>query len=647
MLVGGGGGAGPALPQLVRRLRWVFLVMLIAFGALVVRLWQLQVLRGDRYYQRTVSNVVHERYLPSIRGKIVDRNGVPLADNRPAFNLYATPKTFTPAVAAELRRLLGLSDEEVDKVAERIAAGSKRTPRQPVLILEDQPRERAARVEQERFRLPDIEVRHEPYRYYPQGLLAAHLIGYMSQMNGDEADKLVPLGYAPDEQVGRYGLESMWENYLRGKKGKERFAVDARGQRLDEATAAGLIEGDRVTEPVAGSTLVLTIDAELQKIAERAVAPAPAAAVAVVEMHTGRVLALVSKPSFDPNVMTGHLTKAEEKFLNDDRRKPFIDKTLRAQYPPGSTFKFVSTIAALEDGVAQEEEPITCNGVYERSGTRFRCTAGHGKLDLLGAIQHSCNIYFWTLAERVGLDRLAEVANEYGFGVRTGLGLNGDSPGRVPTRAWYEQTSRFKIGYTINSATGQGDVEVTVMQLVMAYAALGNGGTLFVPQVVDRVVRADGATVIQYQPQVQRQISTPPEVVDVWKRGMWKVVNEPGGSAYEYARSAIVPISGKTGTAQVKAKKKDRESPPIGSWHPSANHAWFAGWAPAEAPEIAIVELIEHGGSGGKVAGPVAKQILEGWYTKVRPRRRGYLGQLRDQLRPPPPSAPSPSEATR
>src|SRR5262245_59962374 len=189
-------------------MRWVALVLLISFGSLVVRLWQLQVVRGDRNYQRTVSNVVHERYLPSIRGKIVDRDVVPLADNRPAFNLYATPKTFTPAVAAELRRLLGLSEEEVEKVDARIAAGQKRTPRQPVLVLEDQPRERAARVEQERFRLPDIEVRHEPYRYYPQGALAAHLIGYMSEMTPEEADRLGARGYSSEEQVGRYGLEA-------------------------------------------------------------------------------------------------------------------------------------------------------------------------------------------------------------------------------------------------------------------------------------------------------------------------------------------------------------------------------------------------------------------------------------------------------
>lgn len=650
MLMQGGATGGTALPELSRRLRWVLLVMLIAFGGLVVRLWQLQVMRGDRYRERTVSNVVHERFLPSIRGRILDRDGVPLADNRPAFNLYAKPSTVKPALRESLKRLLGLSDDELEKLDARVAKAKKRGVTDPVLLLEDLSKDRSARIDQERYRLPDdLEVRTEPYRYYPQGDLAAHLIGYMTQMTPEEAEQLGEQGYSADELIGRYGLETMWENYLRGKKGKERYAVDARGRRLDEATAAGLIAGDRITEPVAGHSLILTLDADLQRIAERAVAPYPAAAVVAVEVATGKVLAMVSKPSFDPNVMTGHLTKAEAKFLEDDPRKPFIDKAVRVPYPPGSIYKFVATIAALEDGQGHEDEPITCKGHFEVAGDTFDCTAAHGKLELVEAIQHSCNIYFWTLAQRVGLDRMSEVANQYGFGSRTGLGLNGDAPGRAPTRAWYEKSRRFMIGYTINSATGQGDVEVTVMQMAMAYAALTNGGTLFVPQIVDRRVRADGQTVVQYQPQVKNTIHTPPEIIDVWTRGMWKVVNEPGGSAYPYATSDIIHIAGKTGTAQVRAKRPKKEAREIRGWSPGGNHAWFAGVAPAEHPEIAIVVLIEHGGAGGKVAGPVAKNILEGWATRVRDKGHqrplvggpilGRLNQLHERWLPSVPAA--------
>lgn len=612
-------GHGLASPELARRVRWACVIGAMLLLALIGRLWQLQVVRGDGYYQRTVTNVVHERFLPSVRGKILDRKGHPLADNRPAFNVYVTPKQLTEAQRSELGRLLGLTAEESDKVDQRIAAGTKRNPRQAVLILEDQGRERAALIEQQRFRLGAVEVRHEPYRNYPEGDLAAHLLGYMTQMTEAEAERLRKQGYDDDELVGRAGLEAKWENNLRGKKGKELYAEDARGQRLDEATAAGLIKGDRRIEPIPGANLILTIDRDLQRIAERAIGTKPAG-VAVVEVGTGKVLALVSKPSFDPNIMTGHLTRAEETLLNNDPRLPFVDKTLRQQYPPGSTFKFVTAIAALEDGQAAEDEPIFCTGVYELAGTPFRCTAAHGKLDLLGAIQHSCNVYFWRLAERIGLDRLADVAREYGFGAPTNIGLPGDGAGRIPTKGWYEQRTRYKVGFATNAATGQGDVEVTVMQMAMAYAALANGGTLWVPQVVDRVEAADGTLIKSFEPQVARQIKTPAAVLDIWRRGMWKVTNEAGGSGYPYAHSDLVEIAGKSGTAEVKKDraKKQPDQRHIEGYNKAVSHAWFAGWVPAEAPEIAVVVLIEHGGSGGKIAGPIAKQILEGYWTKVR-----------------------------
>ena len=613
-------GNGPVLPELHRRLKWIALVGIGALVLLVGRLWQLQVMRGEGYYERTVSNVVKERYLSSVRGKILDRKGVPLADNRPAFNIYATPKKLEPAVREELSRLLGLSGDELEKVDERLAIGKKRDANRPIMILEDQGRDRAALVEQALAGLPGVEVHHEPYRYYPQGDLAAHLVGYMSQMTAAEADRLTTQGYDTSELVGRYGLESAWENYLRGKKGIERYAVDARGQRLDDKTAATLIEGDRVIGAVPGANLVLTIDIELQRLAEQAIAQSrvPAAAIVIVEPKTGKVRALVSKPSFDPNIMTGHLTRQEDAMLRSDPRKPFIDKALRATYPPGSLFKFITALASLEDGQAVEDESIVCNGAYELSGTTFRCNGSHGKQDLVGAIQHSCNIYFWRLAERIGLDRIAEVARLYGFGTPTNLGLNGDAGGRIPTKAWYEQHSRYKVGYATNAATGQGDVEVTVLQMAMAYAALANGGTLYVPQVVERVEASDGRPIVTYQPTIAREIKISADALEIWRRGMWKAANEPGGTAFDHGHVSIVPVMGKTGTAEIRSRnrKKEEEERDIENWNPKRSHAWFSGWAPAENPELAIVVFIEHGGSGGRVAWPIAKQILESYYGK-------------------------------
>lgn len=619
MMIRGDSGFGPALPELHRRLRWVALLAIAAFALLVGRLWQLQIVRGDSYYERTVSNVVKERYLPSVRGKILDKNGMPLADNRPAFNIYATPKLLTPEVKEELARMLALSDDEIAKIDERLAVGRKRDPKAAVLVLEDQGRDRAALVEQARARLPGVEVHHEPYRYYPQGDLAAHLVGYMTQMTEGEADRLGQQGYETSELVGRYGLESAWENYLRGKKGVERYAVDARGNRLDDKTAAALIQGDRVIDPVPGANLILTIDGDLQKLAEKAVSHTAAAAIVIVEPKTGKILAMVSKPSFDPNVMTGHLTQAEYTLMAEDPRKPFIDKTLRATYPPGSIFKFATAFAALEDGQAAEDEPMFCTGEYVLNGTHFHCHGTHGKIDLLGAIQHSCDTYFWKLAERVGLDRIADVAREYGFGAPTQLGINGDSPGRMPTKAWYETKGHYRPGFAENASIGQGDVEVTVLQMAMAYAAIANGGTLYVPQVVDRIESFDGRPIVTYQPKVEHQVKTPIDALDTWRRGMYKVANELGGTAYEHGHIEGLTVLGKTGTAEVKKHHHEDSERDLEKWNPNSAHAWFAGIAPAEDPEIAIVVLVEHGGAGGNVAWPIAKQIIEGYFTKIHP----------------------------
>ncbi len=630
----GDSGYGPGLPELHKRLRWLALVVIAAFVLLIGRLWQLQVMRGESYYERTVSNVVKERYLPSVRGKIVDSKGVALADNRPAFNIYATPKLLTPDAKAELERMLGLTEDESAKIEERLAVGRKRDPKVPLLILEDQGRDRAALVEQAKSRLPGVEVHHEPYRYYPQGDLAAHLIGYMTQMTADEADRLTAQGYDPSDLIGRYGLESAWENYLRGKRGVEHYAVDANNQRLDEKTVASLIHGERTIDPVPGANLVLTIDTELQRLAEKAVARVAASAVVIVEAKTGRVKAVVSRPSFDPNTMTGHLTQAEYTLLMSDPRKPFIDKALRATYPPGSIFKFITALAALEDGQAAEDETMFCSGRYELAGTHFRCHGYHEKVDLLKAIQKSCDVYFWNLAQRIGLDRLGEMARSFGLGTPTNLGINGDSGGRIPTKAWYEQNGRYKIGYAANAAIGQGDVEVTPMQMAMAYAALANGGQLYVPQVVERVESYEGRAIVSYDPKVAKTVKIPPDALETWKKGMWMVSNVPGGTAYDHGVSQVVQVMGKTGTAEVRKHHNDHEHRDLEKWNPNASHAWFAGWAPAEDPELVIIVLVEHGGAGGTNAWPIAQHILDGYFTKLRDKKLPPVEV--PKVRPPP-----------
>ena len=617
MLIRSAPGDAPRSPELHRRLRWLVAVVAIAFLGLTARLWQLQIVRGDEYYEATRSNVVAERFLPSVRGKILDRTGVPMADNRAAFHIYVEPHKFDDAARDRLAHLLGLDPDEAQRMADRLAAARERKATRPVMVLEDQGRDRAGLVAQARLQLgPAVEVRDEPYRDYPFGELAGHLIGYMNQPSSKELAALEAQGYDASEFIGRYGIERDWENFLHGKKGIERFITNAKGERVEDAEAENLIEGPRFVPPVAGHDVVLTIDLELQQLAEKAVRSQAAAAVAVVEVESGRIRALVSTPSFDPNVMTGHLTRSEDERMKADPRRPYVDKTVQQHYPPGSTYKFVVSAAALEDRLVSQHERLTCGGAHKLGRRTFRCLGSHGLIDLEHAIEHSCNIFMWKLAERVGIDRMAEVARDFGLGAPTGLGLNGDLPGRVPDRAFYGKRG-FQIGHALNAATGQGDVEVTVLQLAMAYAALANGGRLYAPQVVERVVAASGEEVARYEPALRRRVEVSAANLDILRQGMWRVVNAPGGTAYSHGRSELVDIAGKTGSAQVRSRRNAEEDSTRG-WDPRRSHAWFAGWAPAHDPEVAIVVLVEHGGSGGQAAAPLAREILEGYFREVK-----------------------------
>lgn len=626
MLIRSAPGSGESRsPELARRVPWMLAVMALLFAILVGRLWQLQISRGEEYFEAARSNVVDERFLPSVRGKILDRNRLPLADNRPAFNIYVVPRRFDAAVRARLVELLGLTDDETARLDQRLAVARRRRSGRAVMVLEDQGRDRAGLVAQARLELGGaVEVHDEPYRDYPHGQLAAHLIGYMNQPSSAEMAELEKQGYDASEFIGRYGVERRWEKYLHGIRGIERYIINARGERIPGAEAEALIQGPRFEPPVAGHDVILTLDLELQRIAQQAVSAHAAAAVAVVEVETGRVLALVSSPSFDPNVMTGHLTRVEYARLQGDPRRPFVDKTLQQHYPPGSTYKFVVGGAALDGHLVTPTEQFGCSGQHRAGGRTFYCMHTHGAIDFVSAVQRSCNVYFWKLAERTGIERMAAVARDFGFGESTGLGLNGEVPGRVPTREYYEErVGAHTVGHTLNAATGQGDVELTVVQLVMAYAALANGGRLFVPKVVERVESARGVLIAEEEPELRRVVSMSPATLDLVRQGMWRVVNAPGGTAHGAAHSDVVEMAGKTGTAQVRGKRKEDAPAVPGEWDPRRDHAWFAGWAPADKPEIAIAVLIEHGGGGGKVAAPAAREIVEGYFTRVKKPGRG------------------------
>jgi penicillin-binding protein 2 len=341
-----------------------------------------------------------------------------------------------------------------------------------------------------------------------------------------------------------------------------------------------------------------------------------------MDVSTGRLLAMVSKPAFDPNEMSGHLTPEAEQRLLSDRYKPLHDKTVSETYYPGSTFKAVSAISALEDRLVTPEEKTKCHGSFELARHRFKCTKTHLSVNLYDAIVQSCNVYFYELGARPGMmDRLAKYGADLGLGAPSGLGLNAEEGGFLPTEEWYRDQKRknpkaegFQIGQAVNAVIGQGSTRVTLLQMATLYAAIANGGKLWLPQIVERVESPDGKVLEEFAPRVRRELAVAPETLAIVRQALVGVVNESKGTAYK-ARLKDIEVAGKTGTAQVQSGR------PEGGYE-SATHAWFVGFAPAGRPKIAIAVLVEHGGHGGDVAAPLAMEIVDKTFETVFPAER-------------------------
>lgn len=622
-----------------RRFRWHALVIVLAFLVLIGRLFFLQVIAGDEYQAAARENIVRRTTLATTRGVIRDSQGRVLATSRPSYNVFVVPgrvieRKFTcitqTDVWSRLVDFMHLAGEE-RAVAERklndICSDPANDPKarkfQQFLLREDVGRDVVAVLETHEIDLKGVDVVPVPVRSYPYGELelASHTLGYMAEIDGELLPRLRSFGYIEGDRHGAAGVEGKWESYLRGARGWEKAIVDARGARKTRPEDERLLDEPRRLDPVPGRDLRLTLDIELVEAIDKAMRGQVAGAAVVVDVRTGRVLALYSKPSFDPNVLSGAFGKKaiQEAFnrLYKDTLKPTLDKTMSGAYPPGSTYKPFSALSALDDLDASKpgvpiwdpKTQVQCRGFisYGKYGGRiFRCTHVHGHIDMRQAIVESCNVYFYEVAKVLHLDGLARRGLEFGFGQKTGIGVNPEAQGRIPTTAWYTMRYRGQVygGFALNAAIGQGATTVTVLQLALAYAALANGGTLYQPQIVRAVETSDGAIVQDFPPRVKRRITIRPEHLDLVRSALHGVVNEPEGTAY-HERFPDVDVSGKTGTAQASHRRfatEDNQS----TWYFNRDHAWFAGYAPASAPEIAFAVIIEHGGVGAKSAGPVA-----------------------------------------
>jgi penicillin-binding protein 2 len=659
-----------------RRYKWMVLFVALALAAVTFRLFQLQILTGTEYSAIAHENIIRRVVLPTTRGVVRDANGKVLASSRPSYQVTVVAGRVMPSARPPRYRngqlvahdpdswprlvdILRLNPEERRAFEARIRAACSsdedKSPcwKTPILVREDVPRDVVAELKQHSDELAGVDVVGVPVRFYPYKDLGAHMLGYVAEIDADalskyrprgyedaprdEQQRNNPLGYEAGDSVGATGMEHSWESYLRGQRGWEKRVVDARGRYRSGPEAERLVDSPASLDPIPGRDLRLSIDVELEQAIDRAMRPHAAGAVVAVDVRTGRLLALYSKPNFDPNDLSGGAgrTRVRETFnrIYSDALRPIVDKTMSGSFQPGSTMKPFSALAALEDHVIDPEHSEKCEGYVVFGRRVFRCSHVHGRVAMRQAIARSCNVYFFHLAEAVGMDRIARIAEAFGLGQKTGLGLNPEAPGRIPTRSWYALRYRgqFRIGFTLNMAIGEGDVTVTPLQLAMAYAALSNGGTLFQPQVVRSVETSDGGVVQEFPPRVRRQIPVAPENLRRVMDALADVVGDPGGTAYP-ARDPSLDVAGKTGTAQTGYIAKKEDEPKM-AWFLSQNHAWFAGIAPARTPEIVVAVLVEHGGSGPEVAVPVAMQIVRE-YERLKSMRQG---------RPPPAKSPQPN----
>jgi penicillin-binding protein 2 len=595
-----------------KRYKWMVLFVLVSMAFILGRLFQLQILQNERWIAEAEKNITKVVRLPATRGLIRDHKGRVVAQNRPAYNVYVTPSLVGEAQLKVISDLLELDGDQRARFRRKVENVPARRRAHFVQAFSDITRDQYAAIEMHRRDLPGVNVVATPVRAYPFNALGAHTIGFLNEVSAEDLKRLSGLGYSAGQAVGRSGLERAWESYLRGKDGELRVVVDVQGQELD-GTPHRVRQRATREEPVPGLDLRLTLDMDMMRAAERAFRGHPSGGVVVVDIKTGRVRVLYSKPGFDLNEMGGGLSVPRAKEILENPFRPLIDKTTYETYFPGSTFKPISTIAALQDGIMTPSIHYDCPGYYELGRRRFRCSHVHGETDMRESIIQSCNVYYYKLAEQVGIDRLAAYAREFGLGQKTGIGINTEASGFVPTRDWYAKNhnNRYHLGFTLNTAIGQGDTRVTLVQLAMAYAAIATGGTLFVPQLVERVEQADGSTVEEFPPRVRRHINVDPAYINLVNEGLFGVVNDREGTAFEARIEGGVAVAGKTGTAEVNKTKINPKEDPRKAWYYRRAHSWFAGFAPADKPELAIVVLVEHGGQGGKYAAPIATQVLQ------------------------------------
>lgn len=597
-----------SLEPLKGKIRIYAILAVFSFLCLWMRIWYLQILRGDSFEELAKNNRVRMVSISPFRGELKDRNAETMVGVRPSFNLYITPED-----VENISETLDFLERKISFNRKILKKNIKRTRSfKNILIKADVSREDVAFVEENKMRLPGIQIQAEPLRSYKYGKMAAHVFGYLGEISKDKLKEEDDDFYRLGDLVGKDGIEKIFEPALKGKKGFKEVEVDVSGREL------GVL---RKLPPVGGNVVTLTLDSRLQKVAEEELSGKPgepySGALALIKVKTGEILAMASKPSFDPNLFAGGISRRNWRKLLFDEMHPLQNRVVQGQYPPGSVHKIVVALAGLEEGIVDENTTFYCPGHFKLGRGRYRCwkKSGHGKVNIHKAIRESCDVYFYHLGHKLGVDTIARYAKRLGLGALTGIPLIGEKPGLAPTREWKKKSKNenWYGGETISVAIGQGFNLVTPLQQAVMLAGVANNGVLMKPSLVKKIETPNGQLIKKFSPVVKLQDSFSEQSLETIRKGLRAVVNENGGTGRRSRLKDII-VSGKTGTAQVIRMKsgeipKEEETPFL-----YRDHAWFAAFAPYEDPEIAISVLVEHGGHGGSASAPIAKKMIEKYF---------------------------------
>ncbi len=587
------------LADIQGRLLLIRVVVLIIVGLLAVRLWQLQVRDGVYYRNLSHDNRTRSVVLHPVRGFIYDRNGILLANSVPSFNLYVQLGDVPDreALIGKLVTLLSLDRSELTKTMDTHVGGT------PVRLKKGVSLKEAAIVESHRLDLPGVVIRPEFQRNNPEGGYAAHVLGYVGVASEEQLTREAFQGLSAGSVIGQYGVERIYERTLRGHAGRKLIEVDALGHEKRMIS---------VDKPQVGNDVYLTIDFRLQKLAEDLLGE-EAGAIVALDPQTGDVLALASRPSFDPNALSRGLRADVWNDILQDERHPLTNRAIQGQYPPGSTFKIIMATAALDTNAIEPADTLHCGGRFQFGGRTFRDWKkyGHGAVDLRKAIAQSCDVYFYRLGDRIGVDTIALYARQFGLGERTGIDLPGERTGLIPSSEWKQRTrgEPWYPGETISVSIGQGFVSVTPLQMAKVIGMIGNNGIVFQPHVLRGVRGRKGEWIDEWSPTQTVPLTLPVHQLEAIQAALAAVVTE--GTARQ-ARSSVVPLAGKTGTAQVVSLRSESQEETPKRFR---DHAWFVAYAPFEHPGIAVAVLVEHMGHGGSTAAPLAKELIEAYVS--------------------------------